>query len=81
MENNNEKKRFGRKAFFGEQAIVLISGAFLLCMFQFTNPDVGLKWFLVYSAFIFGISGLTSGLLSKSDIKEMVLKFNPLKKK
>lgn len=80
MENNNEKKRFGRRAFFGEQSIILVSAAFVLCMFHFTDANIGLKWFLVYSAFIFGISGLTSGLLSKTDLKEMVLKFNPLKK-
>lgn len=77
---NNEKKRFGRRAFFGEQAIIFISVAFVLCMFHFEKLDLGLKWFLVYSAFISGISGLVSGLLTKTDIKEMVLKFNPLKK-
>ena len=76
---NNEKKRFGRRAFFGEQAIILISIAFILCMFQFDEPMVGLKWFLVYSAFIVGISGLVSGLLTKTDIKEMITKLNPLK--
>lgn len=76
---NNEKKRFGRRAFFGEQAIILISVAFVLCMFQFDEPMVGLKWLLVYAAFISGISGLVSGLLTKTDIKEMVAKFNPLK--
>lgn len=77
---NNEKKRFGRRAFFGEQAIILISAAFLLSMFHFNDADIGLKWFLVYSAFIVGISGLVSGLLTKTDIKDMVLKLNPLKK-
>lgn len=77
---NNEKKRFGRRAFFGEQSIILVSAGFVLCMFHFNDPNIGLKWFLVYLAFVFGIGELTSGLLSKTDLKEMAMKFNPLKK-
>lgn len=80
MTEDNGKKRFGRRAFFGEQAIILISVAFVLCMFHFEELDLGLKWFLVYSAFIVGISGLVSGLLTKTDIKAMITKFNPLTK-
>lgn len=80
MAENNNKKRFGRKAFFGEQAIILLSGAFILCMFHFNDLNLGLKWFIVYAVAIVIISGLTSGLLSKQDIKELALKFNPLKK-
>lgn len=80
MSTNNEKKRFGRKAFFGEQAIILISAAFVLCMFHFNDLNLGLKWLIVYAVAIFGISGLTSGLLSKQDLKELAMKFNPLKK-
>ena len=39
MENNEKKRVWGRR-FFGEQAIVLISGAFVLCMFNFNDMSL-----------------------------------------
>ena len=79
MENNNKKRIWGRR-FFGEQAIVLISGAFVLCMFNFEKMELGLKWWFLYSVMIFSMSGLISGLLQWKDLKEMISNINPLKK-
>ena len=81
MENNEKKKvRIWGRRFFGEQAIILISVAFVLCMFNFTDMALGLKWWFLYSVLIFCMSGLISGLLQWKDIKEMISNVNPMKK-
>ena len=77
---NDEKKRFFGRRFFGEQAIILISTAFVVCVYRFNDLAVGLKWWFLYAVMIFGISGLTSGLIHWKDIKEMISNINPLKK-
>ena len=80
MENNEKKTRIWGRRFFGEQAIILITIAFIRCMDKFTDVAVGLKWWFLYSVIIFGISGLICGLLQWKDIKEMISNINPLKK-
>ena len=72
MAENNEKKRFGRRAGIGIGAIVLISLAFYVIIFVFkSNADllkVGLDLFGNYSAIILGIAGFIIGGLSATDI-------------
>ncbi len=80
MEINNKKNRIWGRRFFGEQAIILISGAFVLCMFHFEKLELGLKWWFLYAVIIFSMSGLISGLLQWKDFKEMITNINPLKK-
>jgi len=75
----NKKRIFGRR-FFGEQAIILISIAFILCVYKFNELEVGLKWWFLYSLMVFGISGLTSGLIHWKDFKEIISNINPMKK-
>ncbi len=71
--NNNDKKRFGRRAAFGVVSLVLITVAFYVCMIVFTksklDAELGLNWWLMYALFVFGISGLASGLLTITDVK------------
>ena len=73
MENNNEKKRFGRRATFGGVSLILTTVAFYVCMIVFvlvkSKPELGLNWWLMYALFTFGISGLASGLLTITDVK------------
>jgi len=73
---NNEKKRFGRRGFFGVLSLSLITVAFYACMIVFVlvkfDPEMGIKWWLLYACFAFGISGLVSGLLTVTDIKGFV---------
>ena len=80
MENNEKKSRVWGRRFFGEQAIILISIAFVRCMDKFTDLNLGLRWWFLYAVIIFCMSGLICGLLQWKDIKEMIAKFNPLKK-
>jgi len=80
MENNEKKTRIWGRRFFGEQAIVLISGAFVLCMYRVSDMNIALKWWFLYAVIIFSMSGLVCGLLQWKDFKEMILKINPLKK-
>lgn len=69
MDENNEKKRFGRRAGFGVAAVVLITVFAYFCMFKFSDPEAGLKWVIVYSAIVGGICCLIGGLLTLTDIK------------
>lgn len=74
--NNNEKKRWGRRANFGWASLALITLAFYVSMIIFVlvkfAPEMGLKWWLLYAAFTFGICGLTSGLLTVTDVKSLL---------
>ena len=78
---NNEKKRFGRRALFGVISLVLTTVAFYVCMIVFVlvkpKAELGLNWWLMYALFTFGISGLASGLLTITDVKS----FLPFSKK
>jgi hypothetical protein len=71
--NNNEKKRFGRRARFGVAALVLITVGFYVSMIVFVlvkdKPELGLNWWLMYALLTFAICGLTSGLLTITDVK------------
>lgn len=73
---NNEKKRFGRRAKFGMVSLILTTVAFYACMIVFVlvkeKPEVGLNWWLFYALFTFGISGLASGLLTITDVKGLL---------
>jgi len=71
MAENNEKKRFGRRAFFGLLAIFFITIFAYFCMFKFTDPVVGLKWVVVYSVIVGGICCLIGGLLTITDFKAL----------
>ena len=73
-ENVNDKKRFGRRAGFGVAALVLIQIAFYFCMFKFTDPEIGLKWFLFNSGITSIICGVIAGVLTVTDIKSFVKK-------
>ena len=72
--NNNEKKRFGRRATFGVISLILITVAFYVCMIVFakSKAELGLNWWLMYALFTFGISGLASGLLTITDVKGLL---------
>lgn len=71
MEENNEKKRFGRRAGFGIAAVALITVFSYFCMFKFSDPEIGIKWVMVYSAIVGGICCLIGGLLTLTDIKSL----------
>jgi hypothetical protein len=73
-ENNNEKKRFGRRAAFGVASLVLTTIAFYVCLIVFAKAkaETGLNWWLMYALFTFGISGLASGLLTITDVKGLL---------
>ena len=75
-ENNNEKKRFGRRAQFGVASLILTTVAFYVCMIVFVlvkeKAELGLNWWLMYALFTFGISGLASGLLTITDVKGLL---------
>jgi len=68
---NNDKKRFGRRAGFAVAAVALITVFAYFCMFKFSDPEAGLKWFIVYSVIVAGIFCLTGGLLTLTDIKSL----------
>jgi len=63
-ENNNEKKRFGRRAGGGIVAVALISLAFYVCIFK----TVDLEWFKIYTSFIVGILGFVITGLTLTDL-------------
>ena len=73
---NNEKKRFGRRAIFGVVSLALTTVAFYVCLIVFvlmkSKPELGLNWWLMYALFTFGISGLASGLLTITDVKSLL---------
>ncbi len=71
MTENNEKKRFGRRAGFGLLAIALITIFAYFCMFKFVDPEIGLKWVMVYSAIVGGIACLIGGILTVTDFKSL----------
>ena len=71
---NNEKKRFGRRAGFGVAALILIEISFFFCMFKFSDPQIGLKWFLFNAGIVGAICGIIAGVLTITDIKEFVSK-------
>lgn len=64
MEDNNEKKRFGRRAGFGITALALSTISYYVCLFK----NVPLEWFNTYSAFVVGIIGFIIGGLTITDI-------------
>ena len=40
-------------------------------MFKFTDPEIGLKWVMVYSAIVGGIACLVGGILTVTDFKSL----------
>lgn len=64
VENNNEKKRFGRRAGGGIVAAGLISIGFYVCIFS----SVDLEWFKFYTTFITGVYGFVVGGLTLTDL-------------
>ncbi len=75
-ESNNEKKRFGRRAKFGVASLTLITAGFYVSMIVFVlikdKAELGLKWWLMYALLTFAICGLTSGLLTVTDVKGLL---------
>jgi hypothetical protein len=63
-ENNNEKKRFGRRAGGGIIAAGLITIAFYVCLFA----DADLAWLKLYTTFIVGVYGFVVGGLTLTDL-------------
>lgn len=63
-ENNNEKKRFGRRAACGFTTVALITGAFYVCVFK----GVDLSWFVEYSKVMVYVLGFVVGGLTATDI-------------
>lgn len=63
-ENNNEKKRFGRRAGGGIVAVSLITLAFYVCIFS----SVDMAWFKIYTTFITGVYGFVVGGLTLTDL-------------
>jgi len=61
---NNEKKRFGRRAGGGIVAVALISIAFYVCIFN----QVKMDWFELYTQFIAGILGFVVTGLTLTDL-------------
>ena len=61
---NNEKKRFGRRAGGGVVAATLITLAFYVCIFK----TVDLEWFKVYTSFIVGVLGFVVSGLTLTDL-------------
>lgn len=64
MPNNNEKKRFGRRAGGGIIAVTLITIAFYICLFK----DVDLAWLKLYTTWIVGVYGFVVGGLTLTDL-------------
>lgn len=64
MTENNEKKRFGRRAGFGITALVLSTASYYVCLFGGKSLD----WFNTYSAFVVGIIGFIVSGLTITDI-------------
>jgi hypothetical protein len=64
MENNNEKKRFGRRASGGIITVTLITVAFYICLFK----DVDLTWLKLYTQWIVGVYGFVVGGLTLTDL-------------
>jgi len=62
--NNNEKKRFGRRAGDGVVAMGLITIAFYVCIFN----NVNLDWFQLYTSFVVGILGFVITGLTLTDL-------------
>lgn len=62
--DNNEKKRFGRRAGGGIVAAGLITIAFYVCIFSTTS----LEWFKFYTTFITGVYGFVVGGLTLTDL-------------
>lgn len=62
--NNNEKKRFGRRAGGGIIVASLITMAFYFCILK----DVELDWFKVYTTVMIGVYGFVVGGLTLTDL-------------
>lgn len=73
-ENGNDKKRFGRRAGFGVAALIILQVAFYFCMFRFSDPEIGLKWWLFNAGVTSIICGVIAGVLTVTDIKQMIVK-------
>ena len=61
---NNEKKRFGRRAGGGIIAASLITVAFYICLFK----GVDLTWLKFYTQWIVGVYGFVVGGLTLTDL-------------
>lgn len=64
MAENNEKKRFGRRAGFGIAGMVLITTAFYFCIFK----ELDLNWFVKYSIYTLALIGFIISGLSLTDV-------------
>lgn len=62
-ENNNEKKRFGRRAGCALIAILLTTVAYYFCMFK----GMQLEWFAEYAKTMLYIVGFMTGTLTITD--------------
>lgn len=62
--NNNEKKRFGRRAGGGIVAASLVTLGFYVCIFK----TVDMEWFKLYTTWIVGIYGVVAGGLTLTDL-------------
>lgn len=61
---NNEKKRFGRRASFGIAALVLITIEHYVAIFK----SLGIEWPTNYAMYVAGIVAFIIGGLSATDI-------------
>lgn len=61
---NNEKKRFGRRAGGGIIAASLVTIAFYICLFK----GADLTWLKLYATWVVGIYGFVVGGLTLTDL-------------
>lgn len=61
---NNEKKRFGRRAGGGIIAAGLVTIAFYVCLFK----GADLAWLKLYTTWIVGVYGFVVGGLTLTDL-------------
>lgn len=78
---NNEKKRWGRRATLLGWAGIIFQLDFLICIFAFrSKPKDAIELIIIAGVFLFLFAGAAGGFLTVTDFKEMATKFNPLKK-
>lgn len=72
MAENNEKKRIGRRVTIGGAAIVLVTIAFYVIIFNFKHDaellKIGINLYGNYTAIILGVVGFIISGLSGTDI-------------
>jgi len=68
------KKRYGRRVKFGVSAGILVTTALYVILFTVDDLSIGLKFFVAYAAVIGLLAGVISGFLTKTDVKELLLK-------